>query len=39
MSPSCCKRYKRKGRACGKCPRFPGLSIQEIKRRKKKAKR
>jgi hypothetical protein len=39
MKPSCCKRYKQKGRACKKCPNYAGLSSKEIKKRKKNAKR
>ena len=32
MKQTCCKRFKRKGKPCKKCPRFAKLSEKQAKK-------
>ena len=39
MKSSCCKRFKKKGRPCKKCPTVAALSKKQLKRLLEKAKK
>lgn len=39
LKSKCCKKYKKKAKACKRCPLMAGLSRKERKRRLDKAKK